>query len=283
MSGSNSGKKITRNIVLYAIAIILILIFILPMITVIVNSLKTDTQIEMDKTSYLALIPYGQLSLKNYIKVFTGMDFFKYFWNSMISAIIPVIGGTIFSAMAGYAIGMLEFRGRKFLQTIMIAMLIIPGEAVCINQMMIVTKMGMINSLWALVLPFLSSPLFVFLYFQHFKGMPKALLQAAVIDGESYFGAFFRIMLPLSRPVTATVAILGFMWRWNDLIWPVLVTRDDTIRTLPIAMQMLYTQNITYWGQIFAFAVLMTLPILVIFLIFQKQFVQSLAMTGIKG
>lgn len=277
-----TSRAVTR-VILYLIVVILSLVFLIPMISVIMNSFKSDTQIQMDMTSVRAFLPNGKLTLDNYSKIFVRMDFFKFFWNSTVSSVVSVIGSTIFSAMAGYAVGMLEFKGRNFLQTIMIGMIIVPGEAVCINQMMVINQMGLINNMWALILPFLASPLFVFLYIQHFKGLPKDLMQAAVIDGSSYFGIFWKIMLPLSHPVTATVAILGFIWRWNDLIWPVLVTRDESIRTLPLAMQMLYTQNYTYWGQIFAFAVMMTLPVLIIFIIFQKQFVQSLAMTGIKG
>lgn len=113
--------------------------------------------------------------------------------------------------------------------------------------------------------------------------MPRELLEAAIVDGETYNGIFWKIMLPLSKPVISTVAIMGFIRSWGDLLWPTLVTRDETYRTLPLALRALSTDVYIFWGQIFAFASLMTLPVLIIFILFQKQFIQSLAMTGIKG
>ena len=112
---------------------------------------------------------------------------------------------------------------------------------------------------------------------------PEELVEAAVVDGEKYSGVFWKIMMPLSKPIVATVAIMGFIRIWGDVLWPTLVTRDETWRTLPLALRALSTDVYVFWGQIFAFSSLMTLPVLILFLMFQKQFIQSLTMTGIKG
>ena len=109
------------------------------------------------------------------------------------------------------------------------------------------------------------------------------LVVAAVVDGESYGGVFWKLMLPLSKPVLATVTIMGFIRSWGDLVWPTLVTRDETWRTLPLALRALSTDVYIYWGQIFAFSSLMTLPVLILFLVFQKQFIASVTSSGIKG
>ena len=113
--------------------------------------------------------------------------------------------------------------------------------------------------------------------------MPKELVEAAIVDGETYGGVFWKIMLPLSKPVLATVTIMGFIRSWGDLLWPTLVTRDETWRTLPLALRALSTDVYIYWGQIFAFSSLMTLPVLILFLVFQKQFIASVTSSGIKG
>ena len=109
------------------------------------------------------------------------------------------------------------------------------------------------------------------------------LMEAAIVDGESYGGIFWKIMLPRSKPICATVTIMAYIRSWGDLLWPTLVTRDETYRTLPLALRALSSDVYIFWGQIFAFATLMTIPVFLIFLLFQKQFIQSLTMSGIKG
>ena len=165
----------------------------------------------------------------------------------------------------------------------MIALSVIPTEAVIINRFLVANELGILNSYIGLAIPTVAYPMFMFLYYNHFKGMPKELMEAAIVDGDSYAGIFWHIMFPLSKPIIATVAIMGFIRSWGDLLWPTLVTRDETYRTLPLALRALSTDVYIFWGQIFAFATLMTIPVFVIFLLFQKQFIQSLAMSGIKG
>ena len=167
--------------------------------------------------------------------------------------------------------------------SLMISLTIIPTEAVVINRFLVAVNMGVVNTVWALALPNLAIPMYVYLFYQHFRGMPKDLVEAAIIDGESYTGIFFKIMTPLSKPIYATVAIMSFIRAWGDLLWPTLVVRDNTWMTLPQKLRSLNDNVYTYWGQIFAFSAMVTLPILIVFLVFQKQFVQSVAMSGIKG
>ena len=178
---------------------------------------------------------------------------------------------------------MLDFKSKKTIISLIIALSIVPSEAVVLNKFMIVNKLGMINSLLGLAIPSVGYPMFIFLYYNHFKGMPKELVEAAIVDGETYGGVFWKIMLPLSKPVLATVTIMGFIRSWGDLLWPTLVTRDEIWRTLPLALRALSTDVYIYWGQIFAFSSLMTLPVLILFLVFQKQFIASVTSSGIKG
>ena len=124
--------------------------------------------------------------------------------------------------------------------------------------------------------------LFRSLFYQHFKDMPFDLMEAAVMDGCSYPQIFFKIMLPLSKPVIATVSILLFIKRWGDLAWPAMVTRSNAIKVLPLALQSFYG-DMNDWGPIFAMGTVMTVPVMIIFVLFQKQFIQSIAMSGIKG
>ena len=283
MTAQSKTKRNVTSFLFYILYTVIAIIFIAPLLFLFILSLKNETQLVSDMATIKAFIPYGNMTLENYVAVFEKLDFLHYFRNSALNAAIQVFFGMFINGMMGYSLGLLEFRGKKFLISLMIALTIIPTEAVIINRFLVAFNFGLINSIWALAVPNLATPMYVFLFYQHFRGMPKDLLEAAVIDGESYTGIFFKIMTPLSMPIYATVAIMSFIRSWGDLLWPTLVTRDNTWRTLPQALRGLSDSVYTFWGQIFAFSAMITLPILVLFLAFQKQFVQSVASSGIKG
>ncbi len=283
MIATMQKKKMATRSLLYILYILVSIIFLAPLVFLFVSAMKDEMQLASDMSTLKAFVPYGKLTFDNYVQVFEKLDFLHYFRNSSLMALLQVALGMLINGMMGYSLGLLEFRGRKSLAALMIALTIIPTEAVIINRFIVTFQLGMINSIWALVVPNLATPMYVYLFYQHFRGMPRELVEAAVIDGESYTGIFFKIMTPLSKPIYATVAIMSFIRAWGDLLWPTLVTRDNTWRTLPQALRGLNDSVYTFWGQIFAFSAMITLPVLLVFLVFQKQFVKSVAMTGIKG
>ncbi len=282
MAGKKTQRKIT-NILFYLLYALVALIFIAPLWFLFLSAMKEETQVVSDMATMKAFVPYGTMTFDNYKAVFEKLDFLHYFRNTLLNALLQVAFGMVINGMMGYALGMLKFRGSKLLVSLMIALTIIPTEAVVINRFMVTKDLGLLNTLWALSVPNMATPMYVYLFYQHFRGMPKELLEAAVIDGESYTGIFFKIMTPLSKPIYSTVAIMTLIRAWGDLLWPTLVTRDNTWRTLTQALRGLDDSVYTFWGQIFAFSAMMTLPLLVVFILFQKQFVQSVAMSGIKG
>ena len=282
IAGKKTQRKVT-NILFYVLYAVVALIFIAPLWFLFLSAMKEETQVVSDMATMKAFVPYGTLTFENYVAVFEKLDFLHYFRNTLLNALLQVAFGMVINGMMGYALGLLKFRGSKFLVALMIALTIIPTEAVVINRFMVTKDLGMLNTLWALAVPNMATPMYVYLFYQHFRGMPKELLEAAVIDGESYTGIFFKIMTPLSKPIYSTVAIMTLIRAWGDLLWPTLVTRDNTWRTLTQALRGLDDSVYTFWGQIFAFSAMMTLPLLVVFVLFQKQFVQSVAMSGIKG
>ncbi len=282
IAGKKTQRKVT-NILFYLLYVVVALIFIAPLWFLFLSAMKEETQVVSDMATMKAFVPYGTLTFENYQAVFEKLDFLHYFRNTLLNALLQVAFGMVINGMMGYALGLLKFRGSKFLVALMIALTIIPTEAVVINRFMVTKDLGLLNTLWALSVPNMATPMYVYLFYQHFRGMPKELLEAAVIDGESYTGIFFKIMTPLSKPIYSTVAIMTLIRAWGDLLWPTLVTRDNTWRTLTQALRGLDDSVYTFWGQIFAFSAMMTLPLLVVFVLFQKQFVQSVAMSGIKG
>lgn len=277
------SRKRIRKMLTYIAYILIAFLFIAPIYYLFLSSLKTDRQITADMSSFRAFLPIGELSFDNYVSVLEKLDFLRYFKNSVIVTVIAVCFGTIVNAMMGYALAILHFRGRKNLVSLMLALAIIPTESVIINRFIVAKDLNLLNSYAGLALPLIAYPMYIFLYYNHFKGMPIELIEAALVDGENYFNIFWKIMLPLSKPICTTVAIMSFIRAWGDLLWPTLVTRTDDFRTLPQAINNLSNEYLVFWGQIFAFASMMTLPVLLIFLLFQKQFIQSMAMTGIKG
>lgn len=276
-------RKMVLNVVMYAAYVIVGFFFICPIVYLFVSAFKNDTQIVTDMSSFRAFLPVGELSLDNFREIISKVHFFKFFKNSSVVAVTETLLAAVVNAMVGYSLGMLAFKGRKLMIAAVISLSIIPAEAIIINRFIVTNEIGLLNSYAGLILPGVAHPMYMFLYYNHFKGMPKELMEAAVVDGAGYGSIFWKIMLPLSKPIVSTVMIMAFIRGWGDLLWPTLVTRDETYRTLPLALQALSSDVYIYWGQIFAFSSLMVLPILVIFLIFQKEFVSSLTTSGIKG
>jgi multiple sugar transport system permease protein len=277
-------KKYTQIFIRYAVLIILACIFIFPTVYLIVSSLKNnEMQIISDMSGIKAFIPYGDIGFQNYRDLFDRMDFFKFFFNSVFITGMVIAIGTVFNSMLAFVLARLEFGGKKILVTLIIALMIIPIEAIVVPLMLMVNEAGIINTFTVQIIPFIAEAFIIFLYYQTFMGLPKDLDEAAIVDGASYFRIYWQVIMPLAKPTIVTTIILNALARWGDLLWPVMVTRGPDVRPLPLAMQQLFTLEPKMWGDIFAFATLATVPILIIYIIFQKQFVQSIASSGVKG
>lgn len=232
------------------------------------------------------LLQYAEQSgigKRNYQDVFDQMPFLRYIFNSLFIVGMIVIFGLGVNSLAAYALARLNFKGRTLVLTGLIALIIIPLEAVVVPLLMMVNRFGWLDSYHVQIIPFIADPFSIFLFYQFFINVPKALEEAAFMDGAGLFEIYWRIILPLSRPVFATVAILKFLTHWNDFLWPLMVTRAETYRPLMVAIQQFFSQNPKYWGDIMAFAAMITIPVLIIFLVFQKWFVQSVVSSGVKG
>ena len=276
------NKKLRSSILIYFILTSVTLLFVLPPVCLLVSSFKTSSQISVDMSNIFAFLPHGWMGMDNYRDLFGKLNVGRFFINSLVSSFASILLAVLFNAMMGYALGMLKFKGKGILLSLILSLLIVPSEAVIVNKMIVVNSMGLIDNMLALILPFMATPFYIFLFYQHFKDMPYDLMEAAIVDGCSYPQIFFKIMLPLSKPVIATVSILLFVKRWGDLAWPAMVTRSNAIKVLPLALQSFYG-DMNDWGPIFAMGTVMTVPVMIIFVMFQKQFIQSIAMSGIKG
>ncbi len=273
-----------KNIALYLLLVLLACYFLFPTVFMIVSSFKTDDlQLIRDMSGLKGFIPYGEIGFDNYIALFTETAFHRFFGNSLWILIWTISLGLIVNSMIAYAMARVEFPGRRILVTVIISLMIIPIESVVIPMLLMVNRFGLLDTYTVQIIPFIADAFSIFLFYQFFINIPKDLDEAAIIDGADYFMIYRRLILPLAKPVIASVAILQSIQRWGEFLWPLMVTREERVRPLTIAIQQFFAYDPKEWGQIFAFATMITLPVLVLFLIFQKAFVKSVASSGVKG
>jgi len=258
------------------------LLFIFPIVFLFVSSLKPENLVARDMSTLMAFVP-REVSFQNYFDVFHEMPFHRFMLNSIIIVGCIVIIGILVNSMAAYAFSRLKWKGRDTILGIIIATMIIPFEAISIPLLLEVNKFHWIDTYFVQIIVFIATPLYIFLFYQFFLGIPRDIETAAKIDGAGSWIIFFEIILPISKPVIATVAILNFIQQWGNFLWPLMVTRGFEVRPLPVAMQDFFGMMPRIWGDIMAFASMITIPVLILFFVFQKWFIKSVASSGIKG
>ncbi len=278
-------RVLPRYLLLVAVAVL----FLLPLLFLFVGSLKPNDRVLSESGSWKGYIP-TTFSLENYRAVLSRSDlqFTVFLRNSIIVAVVVVAVGSVVNSLIGYALARLPFRGNKLVLGLVLALTIVPFQVIAVplaGLMSNVPGLGISlrDTVAGLFLPFLASPLYAFLFYNAFLDVPKELEEAARIDGAGPFTTFRLVVLPLVKPTYATAAILTFLSVWGELLWPVLINTTQNTQTLPQGLSFFYTLPPLSWGEICAYAVLMTLPVLVVFLAFQKWFIQSVARTGLKG
>lgn len=264
---------------LYAVLTIALVVVIAPFVWMVVGSFKGEGELRQVPPTWLP----QNASLDNYTQLFSRLSFGTYFLNSTIVAVVVTVGNLLFCSMLGYALAMLDFKGKRLIFVTVMATLMIPGVVTFVPLFVLVANAGLIDSLPGLFLPFLVSPFGVFLMRQYILGLPRDLLDAGRVDGAGELRIFARIFLPLCGPALATLGILTFLGSWNNFLWPLVVAQTEKTYTLPVALALYSTgQNSTNYGLLLAGATVVLMPILAVFLVFQRRFIQGIATTGIK-
>jgi len=280
----------------YAINILLVCAFIFPLLFMVSASFKSSNDaIFSDMQSIRGFLPVGNLTLDNYGTVFAASPFLRFLLNSIIVSTIAVILGVFFNSMAAFALSRLKWKGQKIVLAIIIATLIIPFETIVVPLLLLVNSLpnlsfsggialtqGWFDTYQVQIIPFITSAFSIFLFYQFFKGIPVELDEAALVDGASYFQIYRQIIMPNAGPVIAAVAIFTFLGSWNSFLWPNMVIQSEDVRPVMVGMNYFFQQN-TQWGVVMAYATMVTLPVLALFLAFQRSFITSMASTGIKG
>ncbi len=275
--GSATGLSPLGKALLYAALILGSLVMLAPFIVMLVVSLWPNT-------AFLARrFPLDQITLANYAETFRVIPFGRYFINSAVVTITVTVGQILISSLAAFAFARLRFRGREALFLLYLATLMIPSQVTLIPNFLIIRSLGWYNTYQALIMPALFSALSTFLMRQYYRGIPIEMDEAARMDGASSLRIWWQIIVPLSLPVMAALAIFTFQATWNDFLWPLVVTGTEQMRTIPIGLSYFVGQYSTAWNLLMAGSVIALLPVLVIYVLAQKQFVQGITLTGMGG
>lgn len=276
--------------------VVLALVFALPLVFMLVSSFKPDDQIFGDLGSLRAFLPVGALSLDNYTGVFDRVPAARFLLNSVLISTITVVLGIVVNSMAAFALSRMRWPGRKVVLAAVIATLIVPFETFAlplvwwVNQLPLLRANGFhlewttgwMDTYQVQIVPFVANAFSIFFFHQYFQSIPKEIDEAAIVDGAGWFTIYRRIVMPLSGPAVATVALLTFLPAWNSYLWPLMVVQSENLRPVMVGISYFFQLNVG-WGQIMAYSSMITVPILALFVAFQRSFVNSIASTGVKG
>jgi multiple sugar transport system permease protein len=224
------------------------------------------------------------LTFKNYINVFSSIPIAKYFFNSLLVAVITTIGQVLFSSLAGYAFARLKFKGSDFLFFIILITMMIPPQVNIIPLFFLMRELHLIDTYQALIIPGFFGGFGVFMFRQFFLSFPGEIEESSQMDGCNIFQTFFKVALPLALPTIATLAIFTFISSWNSFMWPLIVTNSDSMRTLPIGLSVFKGsfREITMWGDLLACSVICAIPTIIVFILGKKYFINDLLQGSLK-
>ena len=280
-------KTRSESLLLKIVAITVAVFVLAPLFLMFATAFKSDEQQilrDFGNANAFWVSPWD-MSLDNFREVLNNTTFpvLRYMRNSGIIVASIVVIGIFVNSLAAFALARMNFKGRNLVVLFVITLIIVPTESVAIPLLLMMAKVGWVDSFKAQIVPFIAHPFSIFLFYQFFAAIPKDLDEAAYVDGASRWRIYWSVIMPLSLPTIATVAILQSLEYWNAYLWPLMVTRGSNVRPVSLALAQFFGTPPPIWGDVMAFSVLMSLPILVIYLAFQRFFIQSAIGSGIKG
>lgn len=266
----------------YAGNIIIGIIFVSPLIWMISASLKPEAQIFANMNSLSTFIPV-QASLDNFKEVFSRLDMVQVFKNTFLYIALILVLDLLLNSICGYALAKFDFKGKGMMLNFIVALMVMPMEAIMLPLYIEMSQLGWVNTLAALVIPFVAKCFSIYMFRQFFCDIPDELLEAAALDGASPVRTFFTVVMPISKTVYATVFILDFVAHWNDFMWPFLVMTGESKRTIQLAIQVFFGTQPIHYSAIMAALVVSAIPMLIMFIFMQKYYIEGIASSGIKG
>ncbi|NOY79600.1 MAG: carbohydrate ABC transporter permease [Kiritimatiellaeota bacterium] len=274
--GLTRGKRIAAHCALISLSVV----FLTPLVWLVTSSLKTDKQIFKFPPEWIP----SPLTFQNYPAGLTFIPFWRYLLNTSIICVLSVLGTVLSCSLVAYGLARIRWRGRNALFYILLSTMMLPFQVTMVPLFVVFAKLGWVDTFLPLVVPrFFGSAFYIFLMRQFFLTIPHDLSEAARIDGCSEWDIYWRIVLPLSKPVLAAVGLFAFMAAWNDYIGPLIYLTDQRNYTLALGLASFSSQYGSYPGMLMAVTTVMTLPIIVLFFFAQRTFIQGITLTGIKG
>jgi len=277
---TQAGSRTGSHLWIYILLIAGLVLMVGPFLWMVLGSLKPQAEFLRIPPTFLPATP----TMDNYGRLFEQLDFPRFFFNSSVVALAVTVGNLVFCPMLGYALAKLRWRGKRLVMGLVLATLMVPAGITLIPNFIMLSSFGLVNSYPGLILPFLAGAFGVFLMRQFMFGVPDELLEAARIDGANEFRLYWTIVVPIAMPVLATLAILTFLGNWNAFIYPLVMATEPNMYTLPVALATFATgQYQADHGMLMAGSVILVVPVLIVFIIFQRFITEGIATTGLKG
>jgi multiple sugar transport system permease protein len=269
-----------QRVFAYVLLVAGAIVFVLPFLWMLTTSLKTARGVLTFPPQFLPT----SFEWRNYVDGWTILPFSRYLLNTLLVTVLAVAGNVVSCVLPAYAFARLRARGRPIMFAAMLATMAIPAEVTLVPQFILFSELGMVNTYWPLILPaWFGSAFFIFMLRQFFLTIPRELDDAARIDGASDLRILWSVLLPLSKPAVATVAVFAFIGSWNNLLGPLIYLRSQEKYTLAIGLNLFHGQYVTHYNQMMAVSILTLLPVVVLFFIAQKAFVRGITLTGMGG
>jgi multiple sugar transport system permease protein len=251
-----------------------------PFLWMVLGSIKPESDFLQNPPTFLPTAA----TTNNYTRLFDQLDFPRFFFNSSVIALAVTVGNLLFCPMLGYALAQLRWRGKRLIMGLVLATLMVPAGITLIPNFILMSNLGLVNTYPGLILPFLAGPFGVFLMRQFMLGVPNELLEAARIDGAHEFRIYWSVVMPIATPVLATLGILTFLGNWNSFLYPLVMAQEPQMYTLPVALATFATgQYQADHGMLMAGSVILVVPVLIVFILFQRWITEGIATTGLKG
>ncbi|WP_145330050.1 carbohydrate ABC transporter permease [Paenibacillus xylanexedens] len=271
--------KPMAKIAIYSILSVAAVLWLLPVLWVVISALKTNS----DLYSFPPKLWPDPVTFEHFTAAFKKGDFGLYFMNSTIVTISSTLLLLLINSMAGFALAKYRFRGSSIILIAFISTLMIPIEVIMIPIFKVLSALGLYNTLLAIIIPPAATPTGVFLMRQYLLTVPDELLEAARMDGAGEWKIYWSIILPIAKPILAVLAIFSFMWRWDDFVWPLIAISDPSKYTIQLALSNFIGEYNVDWGSLLAMSVITMLPVLIVFMVFQRYFVSGMITSGMKG
>ena len=275
-------NKVLGNVIFYLGNIIVGTIFVSPLLWMLASSFKPELEIFSNLNSLSTFIPKN-FTLANYVEVFQRIKVFTILKNTLIYIGIVLIGDLLLGSMFGYALAKMKYRFRGISLTVVIALMSMPVEAIILPLYIEMAQLNWVNTMLGLTIPFMMNCFSIYMFYSYFISIPDELIEAAKVDGCGPIRTYFNIVMPISKTVFATVFILDFVSRWNDFMWPFLITTGEEKRTVQLAVQIFVGVSPIHYGVIMAVLTLASIPMVLMYIFMQKFYVEGIASTGIKG